>query len=233
MKGIESIWNDNWSIRKPTYFIIWFSFNINFRFAIKWCSRAHKVILRKYVKYTCSMETVQQNGRFTLFSSKFHSSIYSILFAYTRPNHLLSVIGFQHVIAFWKPNRLANFSKEFFWIDTFKREFVHFRFFLNIHLGFAFIFAHLNYNLLQFVHFFESHDRYFIGRLKANELLVEWWILYTNLLNMSRSLYFFSSSQRSLYTSSPVSAGWLSCLCREPLVPQIPKWMVGRYSRLS
>ena len=27
------------------------------------------------------METVQQNGRFTLFSSKFHSNIYSILFA--------------------------------------------------------------------------------------------------------------------------------------------------------
>ena len=26
------------------------------------------------------METVQQNGRFTLFSSKFHSSIYSIFF---------------------------------------------------------------------------------------------------------------------------------------------------------
>ena len=27
------------------------------------------------------METVQQNGRFTLVSSKFHSNIYSILFA--------------------------------------------------------------------------------------------------------------------------------------------------------
>jgi len=26
------------------------------------------------------METVQQNGRFTLFSSKFHFNIYSILF---------------------------------------------------------------------------------------------------------------------------------------------------------
>ena len=32
------------------------------------------------MKYTCSMETVQQNGRFTLFSSKFSSNIYSILF---------------------------------------------------------------------------------------------------------------------------------------------------------
>jgi len=31
------------------------------------------------VKYTCSMETVQQNGRFTFFSSKF-LSIYSILY---------------------------------------------------------------------------------------------------------------------------------------------------------
>ena len=31
------------------------------------------------MKYTCSMETVQQNGRFTLFSSKF-LSIYSILY---------------------------------------------------------------------------------------------------------------------------------------------------------
>ena len=30
----------------------------------------------------CSMETVQQNGRFTLFSSEFHSNIYSILFVY-------------------------------------------------------------------------------------------------------------------------------------------------------
>ena len=28
----------------------------------------------------CSMETVQQNDRFTLFSSKYHSNIYSILF---------------------------------------------------------------------------------------------------------------------------------------------------------
>ena len=69
----ESMWNDHWSIMKPAYFIIWFSFNINFRFSIKWS-------YHKYVKYTCSMETVQQNGRFTLFSSKFHSNIYSILF---------------------------------------------------------------------------------------------------------------------------------------------------------
>ena len=50
--------NDHWSIMKP----------------------AQKVIWHKYVKYTCSMETVQQNGRFTLFSSKF-LSIYPILYA--------------------------------------------------------------------------------------------------------------------------------------------------------
>ena len=30
--------------------------------------------------HTCSMETVQQNGRFILFSSKFPSNIYSILY---------------------------------------------------------------------------------------------------------------------------------------------------------
>ena len=39
-----------------------------------------KGLKRKYVKYTCSMETVQQNGRFTLFSSNFHSNVYSILY---------------------------------------------------------------------------------------------------------------------------------------------------------
>ena len=75
------MWNYHWSIMKPAYFIIWFSFNINFRFSINWCSRAQQVIKHKYVKYTCSMETVQQNGRFTLFSGKF-LSIYSILYAY-------------------------------------------------------------------------------------------------------------------------------------------------------
>ena len=43
--------------------------------------QAQKVKLQKYVKYTCSMETVQQNGRFTLFSSG-HSNIYSIFFVF-------------------------------------------------------------------------------------------------------------------------------------------------------
>ena len=56
-------------------------FNNNFRFSIKWYSRAQQVIKHKYVKYTCSMETVQQNGPFTLFSSKF-LSIYSILYGF-------------------------------------------------------------------------------------------------------------------------------------------------------
>ena len=37
------------------------------------------------MKYTCSMKTVQQNGRFTLFSSKFPSNIYSILYGNTPP----------------------------------------------------------------------------------------------------------------------------------------------------
>ena len=72
---IGQLWNH-------AYFIIWFSFNINFRFSVKCCSRAQKVIYHKYVKYICSMETVQQNGRFPLFSSKFHTNIYSILFGY-------------------------------------------------------------------------------------------------------------------------------------------------------
>ena len=45
--------------------------------------RVQKVKEHKYVKYTCSMESVQQNGRFTLFSSKFHSNIYSILYGFS------------------------------------------------------------------------------------------------------------------------------------------------------
>ena len=49
---------------------------------MKGCSRAQKVILHKYVKYTCSMETVLQNDRLRLFSSKFPSNIYSILFGH-------------------------------------------------------------------------------------------------------------------------------------------------------
>ena len=92
--NIYSIWNDHWSIMKPAYFIIWFSFNNNFRFSIKWYSRAQKVIWHKYVKYTCSMETVQQNGRFTPFSiSKFHSNIYSILYGFSTSDWGLQSVG--------------------------------------------------------------------------------------------------------------------------------------------
>ena len=45
-----------------------------------------------YIAQICevhlSMKTVQQNGRFTLFSSKFHSNIYSILYVhYSHPPH--------------------------------------------------------------------------------------------------------------------------------------------------
>ena len=36
-------------------------------------------IEHKCVKYTCIMKTVQQNGRFTLFSSKFHF-IYNLFY---------------------------------------------------------------------------------------------------------------------------------------------------------
>ena len=39
-----------------------------------------KGYIAKYVKYTCSMETVQQNGRFKLFSSKFPSNLFSLAF---------------------------------------------------------------------------------------------------------------------------------------------------------
>ena len=50
-----------------------------------------KVIKHKYVKYTCSMETGQQNGRFTLFSSKFPSDIYSVLLEFF-PTQLVNLI---------------------------------------------------------------------------------------------------------------------------------------------
>ena len=40
-----------------------------------------KGYIAQICEFTCSMETVQQNGRFTLFSSKFHSNS-NILFGY-------------------------------------------------------------------------------------------------------------------------------------------------------
>ena len=41
-----------------------------------------KGYIAQICEVTCSMETVQQNGHFTHFSSKFHSNIYSILFGF-------------------------------------------------------------------------------------------------------------------------------------------------------
>ena len=117
MKDIESMWNDHWSIMKPAYFIIWFAFNINFRFSIKWYSKAQKVIKHKYVKYTCSMEIVQQNGRFTLFSSKFHSNICSILFGCNRQIIILTFFYRGSMNIYWVPevtNKAAkNPSKKY------------------------------------------------------------------------------------------------------------------------
>ena len=102
---------DRWSIMKPAHFIIWFSFNVNFRFSIKWYSRAQKVIQHKYVKYTCSMETVQQNGRFTLFSCKFHSNVYSTLFVnkFTQRNGRISWPGELQILCWIHNSNLLNF----------------------------------------------------------------------------------------------------------------------------
>ena len=51
-----------------------------------------------YIAQICEehlqMETVQQNGRFTLFSSKFPSSIYSILFVHNSPICKLTELSF-------------------------------------------------------------------------------------------------------------------------------------------
>ena len=72
----------HWLIIEPAYFIIWFSFNINFRFSINWCSRAQKVIQHKYVKYTCSIWKQYNKMAVLHFLSKFHSNIYSLLFGW-------------------------------------------------------------------------------------------------------------------------------------------------------
>ena len=66
---------ENHEIMKPAYFIIWFSFNIDFRFSIKGCLQGPK----GYMAQICEVHL--QNGRFTLFYSKFLSNIYSILFS--------------------------------------------------------------------------------------------------------------------------------------------------------
>ena len=74
------MWNDHWSIMKPAYFIIWFSFNINFRFSINDVPGPKSL-------YSANMWSTQvQYGNSTTkwplytFSSKFPSNIYSILF---------------------------------------------------------------------------------------------------------------------------------------------------------
>jgi len=66
---------------KPAYFIIWFSLNINFRFSIKWYSRAQKVIWHKYVKYTCSMKWKQYNKMAVLHFFLVNSLLIYILFS--------------------------------------------------------------------------------------------------------------------------------------------------------
>ena len=78
-----------WSLvnHKPAYFIIWFSFNINFRFSIKWYSRAQKVIWHKYVKYTCSMETCTTKWPFYTFLV--NSPLIYILFSMGWPASIL------------------------------------------------------------------------------------------------------------------------------------------------
>ena len=48
-----------------------------------------KVYIAQICEVHRSMEKVQQNGRFTIFSSKFHSNIYSILFGYPQRIRML------------------------------------------------------------------------------------------------------------------------------------------------
>ena len=55
------------------------------------------------------METVQQNGRFTLFSSKFPSNIYSILFAFRALRaHLLFQLCTSHCTVKYNINKIAD-----------------------------------------------------------------------------------------------------------------------------
>ena len=70
------------------------------------------------MKYTCSMETVQQNGRFILFSSKFHSNIYSILYVYyTYITSISSIYIIKLDILIYVPNSRPNGWIE--WADIF------------------------------------------------------------------------------------------------------------------
>ena len=75
------------------------------------------------MKYTCSMETVQQNGRFTLFSIKF-LSIYSILYGfnarlpskveflelYDAHNYGVQVHLEENLFMVWYFNKLSTYS---------------------------------------------------------------------------------------------------------------------------
>ena len=64
------------------------------------------------MKYTCSMETVQQNGRFTLFSSKF-LSIYSLLYV------LISIYLQPYSVKLWH-FKLTLFKRKQFMNHSFK-----------------------------------------------------------------------------------------------------------------
>ena len=67
------------------------------------------------MKYTCSMETVQQNGRFTLFSSKFPSNIYSISldipeYQYLLIDHVHSTVLVHNITCCGKYHRFQLIS---------------------------------------------------------------------------------------------------------------------------
>jgi len=64
------------------YFIIWFSFNINFRFSIKWCSRAKRIYSTNMWSTPAVWKQYNKMAVLHFFSSKFLSNIYSILFGF-------------------------------------------------------------------------------------------------------------------------------------------------------
>ena len=68
--------------------------------------RVQKVKEHKYVKYTCSMETVQQNGRFTLLSSTFLSNIFYSLW--------------MHIKYFFEPADIYSESADFYFFPSLK-----------------------------------------------------------------------------------------------------------------
>ncbi len=58
------------------------------------------------MKYTCSMETVQQNVRFTLFSSKFHSK------------YVFYSLCNWKIIIMYKKNQLSNGCNQYKWLNN-------------------------------------------------------------------------------------------------------------------